>query len=60
MLVLTNNIIFIKLIKKQGGYYMEKVKPRKTGMARLWELAFTKKSLVIASCVLSQGSGREY
>jgi ATP-binding cassette subfamily B protein len=27
--------------------------PRKTGMARLWELALRKKALVIASCVLS-------
>ncbi|MDR1029651.1 MAG: ABC transporter ATP-binding protein/permease, partial [Treponema sp.] len=30
-----------------------KTLPHKTGMARLWELAFRKKVLVIASCVLS-------
>ncbi|MDR2792823.1 MAG: ABC transporter ATP-binding protein/permease [Treponema sp.] len=28
-------------------------KPHKTGMARLWELAFRKKALIIASCVFS-------
>jgi ATP-binding cassette subfamily B protein len=35
---------------------MGNVKARKTGMARLWELAFRKKALVSASCVLSVAS----
>ena len=30
-----------------------KAKPRKKGMARLWELASTKKGLVIPSCILA-------
>ncbi|MDR2770678.1 MAG: ABC transporter ATP-binding protein/permease [Clostridiales Family XIII bacterium] len=32
---------------------MRQTKPQKTGMARLWELASTKKLLVACSCILS-------
>jgi ATP-binding cassette subfamily B protein len=34
-------------------FYMEKQKTRKTGMARLMELAMRRKALVIGSCLLS-------
>ena len=33
--------------------YQNKTQSRKTGMARLWELAMRKKVLVVSSCVLS-------
>ncbi|GBR75332.1 multidrug transport system, ATPase and permease components [Candidatus Termititenax persephonae] len=35
---------------------MSKTKPRRTGMARLWELAFQKKALTISACFLSVAS----
>ncbi|MDR0851247.1 MAG: ABC transporter ATP-binding protein/permease [Clostridiales Family XIII bacterium] len=35
---------------------MNKIKPRKVGMARLWQLASTKKLLVICACIFSVAS----